>query len=63
MDLFGILRDYTWRVLPYSFLLGFLYLLEVCRYSPAFCLNLFNNKLIHVRLNKFTLKKKIISKP
>lgn len=60
MDLFGILRDYAWRVLPYSeFLLGFLYLLGVLRYSPTFCRNLFNNKLIHVRLNKFTLKKKL----
>lgn len=26
----------------------------ICRISPAFCTNLFNNKLIDVRLNKLT---------
>lgn|SRR5690554_1509862 len=51
MVFFCVLRDYTWRVLQNSKLFGgFLY-------SPAFCTNLFNNKLIDVRLNKLTLKK------
>lgn len=48
MVFFCALRDYTWRVLQNSKLfVGF-------RYSPAFCTNLFNNKLIDVRLNKLT---------
>lgn len=58
MNLFGILRDYAWRVIQYlKLFLGFLYLFEGFRYSPAFCRNLFNNKLIYVRLNKLTFKK------
>jgi hypothetical protein len=50
MALFGILRDYTGRIiqnLPLRLFGGFLY-------SPAFWTNLFNNKLKDVRLNKFT---------
>lgn len=60
--LFGILRDYTWGLILNS---------KLCStypprgegtgwflYSPAFWrINLFNNKLIDVRLNKLTLKK------
>ena len=60
MDLFGILRDYTWRVIQNSKLFGWFW------YSPAFCtinlfnkisISIFNNKLIDVRLNKLTFKK------
>ena len=50
--LFGIPRDYTWRVILNSKLFGWFL------HSPAFwTINLFNNKLIDVRLNKLTLKK------